>query len=219
MLSELSGSICGDEEAIYASGHIRQPPPTDQDLILPDTLSPPLVARLCHSMVGAEVYLARYLGHTVMPEAVPQPVHADWEPLWPHHRSAHPPWIFSVNIAVVDTDDANGAIEVWPGSHRCTGATTFRPASLAVTSRSLRLRRWRRPPRRVAMATGDVLVRDARLWHRGTTNATTTPRPMLFLIFAANWFATDVTLTLPSHMREQIENLDVRVQCIYSEEI
>lgn len=75
-----------------------------------------------------------------------------------------------LNVAVVDTDLANGAMELIPGSHR---------------------RFWRfwrfaleRPDRnsvRVPMKRGDILVRTSNVWHRGMPNRTQVARPMLAL--------------------------------------
>ncbi len=72
------------------------------------------------------------------------------------------------NVAVVDTNLENGAIELAPGTHR----------------RFYRFWRWaiERPYRkaiRLPMDQGDVLVRVSNLWHRGMPNHTRTPRPML----------------------------------------
>jgi ectoine hydroxylase-related dioxygenase (phytanoyl-CoA dioxygenase family) len=72
------------------------------------------------------------------------------------------------NVAVVDTDVENGAIEMAPGTHR-----KFYPY-------------WRfaieRPHKnsvRIPMRQGDVLIRTSNVWHRGMPNRTTVPRPML----------------------------------------
>ncbi|MGI9146802.1 MAG: phytanoyl-CoA dioxygenase family protein [Chloroflexota bacterium] len=72
------------------------------------------------------------------------------------------------NVAVVDTNLVNGAIELAPGTHR-----TF-----------YKYWRWalERPYRnsvRVEMTAGDVLVRVSNLWHRGMPNHSAVPRPML----------------------------------------
>lgn len=72
------------------------------------------------------------------------------------------------NIAVVDTDLVNGAIDVVPGTHR----------------KFYKFWRWalERPYRnrkRLPMQAGDVLVRVSNLWHRGMPNMSSAPRPML----------------------------------------
>jgi hypothetical protein len=72
------------------------------------------------------------------------------------------------NIAVVDTVVENGAIDVVPGTHkRFYKYTRF---VLEGTSRNAR---------RVPLNRGDVLIRSSNVWHRGMTNRTFIPRPML----------------------------------------
>jgi len=71
-----------------------------------------------------------------------------------------------VNVAAVDTDLINGAMEIIPGTHR----REFKYWEIA-------LRRGDR--RRVTMKRGDALLRTSTLWHRGMPNRSTNPRPML----------------------------------------
>jgi ectoine hydroxylase-related dioxygenase (phytanoyl-CoA dioxygenase family) len=73
-----------------------------------------------------------------------------------------------VNIAVVDTVIENGAIELIPGSHK-----RFYKYTQFV------LKRLSRNGIRVPLNRGDVLVRSSNVWHRGMTNRTSVPRPML----------------------------------------
>jgi Phytanoyl-CoA dioxygenase (PhyH) len=72
------------------------------------------------------------------------------------------------NVAVVDTDLVNGAIDVIPGTHR-----TFYPYWRFA------LERTSRAHKRLPMQAGDVLVRVSNLWHRGMPNRSSAPRPML----------------------------------------
>ncbi len=76
------------------------------------------------------------------------------------------------NIAVVDTDLSNGAIDLLPGTHR----RFYRFWEYAI-ERKYRL------TRRIPMKAGDVLVRRSTLWHRGMPNNSATPRPMMSLTF------------------------------------
>lgn len=76
------------------------------------------------------------------------------------------------NIAVVDTDLVNGAIDLLPGTHR-----EFHKFWQYALQRKYRL------TTRVPMQAGDVLVRKSTLWHRGMPNRSTTPRPMMSLTF------------------------------------
>jgi hypothetical protein len=81
------------------------------------------------------------------------------------------------NIAVVDTNLVNGAIDVLPGTHR----KFYRFWEYAVG-------RTYRTSTRLPLAQGDVLVRTSRLWHRGMPNNSSFPRPMLAFTFGERGF-------------------------------
>jgi hypothetical protein len=106
-----------------------------------------------------------------------------------------------VNVAVVDTDLVNGAIDVIPKTHK----RFYKYWEFAAG-------RVSRGSRRLPMSRGDVLVRLSTLWHRGMPNKSNRARPMLALTlgekevnnvdpfayregkveFQANWFKTDL---------------------------
>jgi ectoine hydroxylase-related dioxygenase (phytanoyl-CoA dioxygenase family) len=73
-----------------------------------------------------------------------------------------------VNVAVVDTDLANGAIDLLPGTHK----RYYKFWQYA-------LKRLYRRTTRVPMKQGDVLIRTSTVWHRGMPNHTAVARPML----------------------------------------
>jgi hypothetical protein len=103
------------------------------------------------------------------------------------------------NVAVVDTDLVNGAIDLLPSTHR-----EFYPFWRYALERKYRL------TTRVPMAQGDVLLRRSTLWHRGMPNRSDAPRPLFSLTigerippvddpiqsnpdeiqFYANWYST-----------------------------
>lgn len=122
------------------------------------------------------------------------------------------------NVAIVDTVIENGAIEVIPATHvRFYKYTQF-----------VMQRRYR-DGIRVPLNRGDVLLRSSNLWHRGTTNRTSVPRPMLAMTwedggseqpdpfmaqggkirFLPNWFK-------PTPMGRLRERLFVKVPIAYS---
>lgn len=76
------------------------------------------------------------------------------------------------NVAVIDTDLVNGAIDLLPGTHR----RYFEFWRYA-------LQRRYKLTTRMPMKQGDVLVRTSRLWHRGMPNNSASPRPMLAFTF------------------------------------
>ena len=122
------------------------------------------------------------------------------------------------NIAVVDTVIENGAIEVIPGTHK----RFYKYTQFVLERRS-------RDGVRVPLNRGDVLVRSSNVWHRGMTNKTSVPRPMLAMTwedggsnqpdpfsadggkirFLPNWFK-------PTRLGRMREQLFVKVPLSYS---
>ena len=71
-----------------------------------------------------------------------------------------------VNVAPVDTDVKNGAMEVVPSTH----LREYKYWQYAVSGK---------PAIRTCLKAGDVIVRSSLLWHRGMPNRTNAIRPML----------------------------------------
>ncbi len=101
-----------------------------------------------------------------LPNSVAQHYHVD---------SAFTAEFMIANVAVVDTDLVNGAIELVPGTHR-----KFYKFWRFVVEKPHRF------SKRIPMNQGDVLVRSSNLWHRGMPNRSKTPRPMLAMTFLEN---------------------------------
>ena len=85
-----------------------------------------------------------------------------------------------VNVALADVTEENGSIELWPGSHLTMSNTLGE--DIKVDPEFVKSRRQTDPPVRGNTAKGSVLIRDNRLWHRGTPNRSTDPRFMIALI-------------------------------------
>lgn len=71
-----------------------------------------------------------------------------------------------VNVAPIDTDLGNGAMEVTPGTH----LREYKYWQYALSGK---------PAIRMSMSAGDVIVRSSMLWHRGMPNKSNAIRPML----------------------------------------
>lgn len=71
-----------------------------------------------------------------------------------------------VNVAPIDTDVENGAMEATPGTH----LREYKYWQYALSGK---------PAIRMAMKAGDVIVRSSVLWHRGMPNRSKAIRPML----------------------------------------
>ena len=127
-----------------------------------------------------------------LPKSVEQHYHVD---------SAFTQDFMVCNVAVVDTDLENGAIDVLPGTHK----KFYKYWRFA-------LEKPYRFSTRLPLRQGDVLLRTSNLWHRGMPNFTAVPRPMLAftwedggsahddpfrvgdgkIAFHANWYRTNL---------------------------
>jgi ectoine hydroxylase-related dioxygenase (phytanoyl-CoA dioxygenase family) len=102
-----------------------------------------------------------------------QPAHQDYSRL-----------SIAINIPLVDVTEDNGPMELWPRTHRRAGAhghAPFDPAPHAVSADESRALVGSLTSERLLMKAGSVLIRDHRVLHRGTRNATGEPRYMLSL--------------------------------------
>jgi len=107
-----------------------------------------------------------------------------------------------LNTPPVDCTEENGPLEIWPGgTHLMPGGINIQ--ELAPTMR----------PERVLMPAGSLLVRDMRMWHRGTPNRSTEPRPNLALISSRHWLKTHYPpISIP---RATYETLSERAQRLF----
>jgi len=123
-----------------------------------------------------------------------------------------------VNVTLVDTNLQNGATDIVPGTHKKMWKYT-----------RFVLERCARNSVRIESKRGDVVVRNSNMWHRGMTNLTKVPRPMLAFTwedggstaadpfrvndgkirFLPNWFR-------PNRLGRMRERLFVKVPFIYS---
>ena len=170
--------------ALDVPGHVQHnPPPRARDLHA-DIIANPLALSVARALMGS-AHLGLYTGNTMLAHtSQPQPVHWDVAQLWPGLEQAPPPAVLAVNIPLVDVTLENGALEVWPGTHLDVRATA---KSLVVPEEWLEARRAQAPPVRVPMPKGTLLLRDLRMWHRGTTNSTSEARPMVAVTYQPWW--------------------------------
>jgi hypothetical protein len=159
-------------------GHLQQGPPTCAPWVSPQWVANPLITELLTIVLGHDAYCEFYNGNTNGPGSEFQQVHLDAaHPLDSIERGvALPTSAIVVNFVPQDVDERNGAVELWPGTHRVAAPTP-------VPEELLELRRAAAPPVRGALRVGDALLRDSRLWHRGVPNPSNEFRHMIALVF------------------------------------
>lgn len=122
-----------------------------------------------------------------------QNAHADGRMLFPKLGISLPAYCLVMNILLVDFTKENGPLEIWPnGSHLFDGSE----AMIGTEHRA---------PEQVIAPAGSLLVRDHRMWHRGSPNRTPDMRPMMAVVYSKSWyrFGEAEVGTLPVHLSEE----------------
>lgn len=139
-----------------------EPPFSDQAL-----WGHPTVLAVLDAVLGPDFECTYYGSDTPFPGAEHQPAHQDGGPLFPGWSATPPPYSIALNVPLVDVDPTNGPLELFPGPDE--------PAPDAE-------------PLRCTLPAGSILLRDTRVWHRGSPNVGTAPRPMLALLYTRPWY-------------------------------
>lgn len=178
----------------------------------PDLAGNPMVIDLLERLLGPDLVCSYFASDTPMPGSEYQPVHRDGKELFPGVPVTVPPYMYELNVPLVDFRQDNGPLEVWPRTHLLSDfpllaqprdelragngettvtTTTGRPVSvLASASRDTGVQQFAAglAGQEVLMPAGSFLVRDPRMWHRGTPNRSSAARPMLSLAYGRSWY-------------------------------
>jgi hypothetical protein len=142
----------------------------------PRVISNPVALQVIDAVLGDDCHVHYFASDTPLPGSDYQRVHSDLAPLFPNSDLALPAFSLVLNIPLVDFRLDNGPLEIWPGgTHLMPGAVSEQLAEVMHSEP-------------VLMPAGSLLIRDIRMWHRGTPNRTDAPRPNLALIYSRAWF-------------------------------
>lgn len=159
-------------------GHLQQGPPVSSEYVFADVAMNRYVNRICNELYNHRPRLTFYNGNTNCPGSTTQRLHMDGR-----HATLAPEPVARTSSVVVNIPPGpmhtgNGAIQIWPGTHRVRppeGGPRV-PKELEASRRTVE------QPIQPELQVGDVLIRDIRLWHRGVPNRSARPRHMIALI-------------------------------------
>jgi hypothetical protein len=171
----------GDNRGKQRQGGV--PLPIEGTFADPDLMGNPMVIDLLERLLGPELVCSYFASDTPMPGSEYQPVHRDGKDLFPGVPVTVPPYMYELNVPLVDFRDDNGPLEVTTETGRPVSilASEFRDTGVQNFASGL-------PGQRVLMPAGSFLVRDPRMWHRGTPNRSSAARPMLSLAYGRSWY-------------------------------
>ena len=146
----------------------------------PRIITNPFFMPLIDQLLGKNPVCHYFASDTPLPGSDYQDIHSDIHLLFPETQLALPAYSVVLNIPLVDFTDENGPLEIWPGgTHLFGGGTEMKKLSEGMTSV------------KVLMKSGSMLLRDMRMWHRGTPNRSDHARPNVALIYSRHWLKTD----------------------------
>lgn len=169
-------------------------------------ITSPFALPVIDALLGEE-YVCRYFASdTPLPGSDYQAVHSDIPALFPNSNTVVPAYALVLNIPLVDFTPDNGPLEVWPGG---THYSTLPPGEIQKLAPNMHAES-------VLMPAGSLLIRDGRMWHRGTPNRANAPRPNLALVYSYPWLASGYKpIGIPADTYEQ---LSPRAQKLFRQE-
>jgi ectoine hydroxylase-related dioxygenase (phytanoyl-CoA dioxygenase family) len=205
-----SSVASGDPRVVHPTGAHRYNVwvPLVAPFIDEDIVANPLVLSVLSELLDGDMVCTYYASDTALPGSEYQTVHPDVGPLFPGLAIALPPVNYVLDIPLVDFGLDNGPLEMWPqGTHLvpdigviptegARGGPEARRAPNQLFVETLE-------PMVVTIPAGSFLVRDTRVWHRGTPNRSPEKRSMLALVFSRSWYRAD-TLPMAKSVRDNL---------------
>src|SRR5207245_2716201 len=130
-----------------------------------------LALAVIDELLGKDCVCHYFASDTPLPDSDTQRFHSDIHLLFPETPLSLPAYSIVMNIPLVDFREENGPLEIWPGG------THLMPGGIDLQEMAPRMH-----SERVLMPAGSLLIRDMRLWHRGTPTRHHAARTTLELV-------------------------------------
>ncbi|WP_071656348.1 phytanoyl-CoA dioxygenase family protein [Mangrovactinospora gilvigrisea] len=167
----------------HGQKHFQIQPDLDDIFGEPFLIANELALKCMRPVLGDDLKIAYYNSNIAEPGSNYQKVHRDHAQLFGNETEVpSPPFLLVANIMLCDFTEENGSTEVWPGTHRTVDVANGTQIDIELEERA---KNW--PSVRTNAAAGSIVIRDLRLWHRGTPNSSDQRRAMLSLVYKRNW--------------------------------
>jgi hypothetical protein len=176
MLADLAEFDAGDRGPLASHWQGLRPPPSHPHLHRDIAFNEQAIAVL-RAFLGDEIVLTAYGANTAyaVGDLDLQRTHIDHGEPQPEGAPCE---AAAVQLTLIDTDEANGATEYWPGTHLAAHPGVLSDRWPSVEQQAA----WPRGSGRFACPRGTLVVRDMAMWHRGMPNVTAVHRPMITMI-------------------------------------
>lgn len=162
------------------TNHIRLYLPFEMPFIDESIIAHPFVMQVVDRLLGEDSVIQYFATNTSLPGGErPQPVHADTSSMFGDRCSVNLPISnLVVNFPLVDVTENNGPMEIWPGGTHLLPDYWYGPKAYSKEKMAEHMTSIKG-----LMPAGSILIRDDRLWHRGTPNKSDQPRPNIAMIY------------------------------------
>ncbi len=173
----------------------------------------PIAMSIIDGVIGECSKLTYFASDTPMPGSDYQAVHCDINPLFPDLSVPLPAFSLVMNIPLVDTTEENGPLEIWPGGTHLHGDRANQDTLGGVINPHMHIVRAAEHmlSEKVYMSAGSIVIRDIRMWHRGTPNRSEYRRTNIALIYNREWYGSGYQIQVPT---EEYEKLTERAKCL-----
>lgn len=175
----------------------------------PSIIEHPIAMSIIDGLLGEYNKLVYFASDTPMPGSDYQAVHCDINSLFPDLSIPLPPFSLVLNIPLVDTTEENGPLEVWPGGTHLHGDRANQDTLGGTINPHMHIVRAAEHmhSEKVYMSAGSIVIRDIRMWHRGTPNRSNYRRTNIALIYNRDWYGSGYSIQIP---QEEYNNLQER---------
>lgn len=159
----------------------------------------PLLRMILSSLFGTPYVIDNFNCVTAMPGAGEQKVHRDHPMIFDEQgplAAGLPPYAVTLAIPLIDLDEETGTTKLYPGSMGLMAGDDGSPPTQLGEPLCPLVKR------------GGCFLMDYRLWHRGMPNRSSRDRPIVYIVFAREWF-TDI-VNYKKHSRLVIAAEDAR---------
>jgi len=179
--------------------------PFAQPFIADEIIANPVVIAIMDRILGKDCRCTYFASDTPLPGAGYQAVHSDCFPLFPELTVPLPTYALVLNIPLVDTNIENGPLEIWPGGTHLNPDNANHVTLDGTVNPHLHIVRAAEHmvSEKVLAPAGSIIIRDLRMWHRGTPNRSDAPRPNLSMIYNRSWYG-ESQIHIPEDTYQQL---------------
>lgn len=165
----------GDDTLEIGDRRLLFPLPLAGGFADPLVYAHPVLVALARLALADDAIIEAYGAVVSLPGAERQHVHRDGPALFDSAISPLlPAYALTVALPLVEMNDTHGTTTLWPGSHRWPKADESAPCVSPV------------------VPVGSCALWDFRLYHCGTPNKSTRPRPFVTATYARRWYQDPV---------------------------